>query len=89
MFYRDCLYVSKEQMEKAQISKCNKSVPNPKYPYCACVLHSYVLNVEGEEWNEDFEYDEEDNNEEHDEFEEVGDNEQHAFSLRDRIANAL
>lgn len=22
-----------------------------------CVLHNYVLNVEGEEWNEDFEYD--------------------------------
>jgi hypothetical protein len=87
MFYRDYLYVSKGKMEKAQIYKCNKSVPHPTYRYCR--LCTDVLNVEGEEWNEDFEYDEEDNNEKHDEFEEEGDNEEHAFALRDRIANAL
>jgi hypothetical protein len=61
----------------------------PHILIAACLLHNYVLNVEGEELNEDFEYDEEDNNEEHDEFEEEGDNEEHAFALRDRIANAL
>lgn len=61
----------------------------PHILIAAFVLHNYVLNVEGEEWNEDFEYDEEDNNEEHDKFEEEGENEEHAFALRDRIANAL
>ena len=83
MFYRDYLYVSKGKMEKAQIYKCNKSVPHPTYPYCR------LFTPQREELNEDFEYDEEDNNEEHDEFEEEGDNEEHAFALRDRIANAL
>jgi hypothetical protein len=59
----------------------------PHILIAACVLHNYILNVEGDEWNEDFDFDIEGDKEMYDEFEEGRDDDERAVDLRKRIAN--
>ena len=59
----------------------------PHILIATCVLHNYILNVEGDEWNEDFDFDIEGDKEMYDEFEEGRDDDERAVDLRKRIAN--